>query len=173
MTDLLWITTTDLKNNTNIEQNVDDHRLKQAILTAQNIHIQELLGSAWYDSLAAKRTAQLTWTGLTSAEDTFINNYLNFAIRAYAYAEYLTTGNFNITNQGIEKQSGGNSENASMEENESLTRKAFSNARFYGERCTRHICLQDTNTFPLYDNNDQNPHPNTRGPWRSGNFTSV
>lgn len=171
MTTKLFISSTDVKNNTAIEKNVEDTRLKQAILHAQNIHIQEITGSAWYDSLAGKRTEEQTWTGLTASEETFIESYLNFALREFALYEYLFDANFNISNQSIEKQSATNSVSAELEEVKMLAERARSRADFYRERCLKFLC-DNSELFPLYDDSNQNLYPN-RNSFGAGNITPV
>lgn len=168
MTTKLFISTADLKDQTSIEKNVEDIRLKQAILAAQNVHIQEILGSDWYDSLASKRTIEGTWTGLTEDETLLIENYLDFAIREYALYEYLIEGNFSVSNQGIEKQSSNNSVSADLEEIQHLYRRAKDRADFYRQRCITYIC-DNEDKFPLYNNSDQNLHP-TRKNFNSNNI---
>jgi len=159
MTTKLWITPANIKNNTSIEKNVEDSRLKQSILSAQNIHINEILGSTWFDFLSNKRTEEQTWTGLTSSEQTFIDGYLDFTLREFALYEYLLEGNFNITNQSIEKQSGNNSISADLDEVRMLADRAKSRADFYRERCLKYLC-DNSVQFPLYDANNQNLYPN-------------
>lgn len=174
MTNLPWLTPAYIKTNSIIEKNVDDLKVTRAILAAQNFKIQSLLGDVWFNALAAKRTDELTWTGLTSAETIMIDSYLNPVLLHYAVMEYLVVGNFSISAQGIEKRASDNSVNADQAEVGYLIRNAQDKAQFASTLLVKYLCEHSTD-FPLYTNSTGALlHPKTKNSgYGSDTFSSM
>jgi hypothetical protein len=96
---VLLISETKLKAFTNINKNVDMDVLKAEVQIAQDIHLQTLLGTKFYDHLLN----QVSSTGNTFNADelTLVNDYIAPYLIQKAYAEAMPNIHYRAMNRGI------------------------------------------------------------------------
>lgn len=157
MATALLVTTDDLKNNTIIDGNVDTAKFIQFMRIAQEVHIQNYLGTSLYRSIQAKIIAG-TLTGDYLA---LVNNYLKDMVIYFAMVDYVPFAAFQISNGGVFKHRSENSDTATKEEIDSLTEKYRQFAQFFTRRFLDYIC-DNSNLFPEYNSSTQSDmYPST------------
>ena len=105
MATVLFITRTDLVKNSIIDGNVDTDKFIQFIKVAQEIEIQNYLGTKLYNKIGA----DIAGSGLSGNYLTLVNEYVQPMLIWYAQAEYIPYAAYQIKNGGVYKHT---SENA-------------------------------------------------------------
>jgi hypothetical protein len=157
MATALLVTTDDLKNNTIIDGNVDTAKFIQFMRIAQEVHIQNYLGTSLYRAIQAKIIAGT----LTGDYLDLVNNYLKDMVIYFAMVDYVPFAAFQISNGGVFKHRSENSDTATKEEIDSLTEKYRQFAQFFTRRFLDYIC-DNSNLFPEYNSSTQSDmYPST------------
>ena len=92
-----FITATQFKNNTAVEQNVDDKQVNIAVFKAQEINILPILGSNFYNHLMSQIEAET----LTTDEQDLIDGYISFCVYEWAAYHYAHSTYSKLTNKGV------------------------------------------------------------------------
>ena len=162
MATALFITPTDLKQNSLIDGNVDIDKFIQFIKIAQQIHIQNYLGGALYDKISN----DITNGTLTDPYLTLVKDYIKDMLIHYAMTDYLPFAAYQIGNGGVFKHVSENSESVSKNEIDTLIDKHRNFAQFYTRRFVDYMSFYNSN-FPEYNKNQNNDmYPDT-----DANFT--
>jgi hypothetical protein len=148
MAQALLITDTDLKKFTATNGNVDVDKFVQFIKIAQDIHIQNYLGT----KLLEKIEADIIAGTLSGNYLSLVNTYVKPMLIHWAMVEYLPFAAYTIANKGVYKHSSENSVNVEKNEVDYLTEKERSIAQHYTERFINYMCFNN-NLFPEYNNN--------------------
>ena len=158
MAESLIITRDDIVRYTALNGNVDTDKFLQFIKIAQDIHIQNYLGSKLFQKIQADIIA-----------NTLSGNYLNLVVSFvkpmlvhWAMVEYLPFAAYTIANKGVYKHSSENAENVDKNEVDYLLEKERSIAQHYTERFIDYMSFNQT-LFPEYRaniNNDMFPDTN-------------
>ena len=157
MATALLVTTDDLKNNTIIDGNVDTAKFIQFMRIAQEVHIQNYLGTSLYRAIQAKIIAGT----LTGDYLDLVNNYLKDMVMYFAMVDYVPFAAFQISNGGVFKHRSENSDTATKEEIDALTEKYRQFAQFFTRRFLDYIC-DNSNLFPEYNSSTQSDmYPST------------
>ena len=96
MATVLFITRTDLVKNSIIDGNVDTDKFIQFVKVAQEIEIQNYLGTKLYDKIGA----DISGAGLAGNYLTLVNEYVQPMLIWYAQAEYIPYAAYQIKNGG-------------------------------------------------------------------------
>ena len=150
MATALFISRTDLVKNSILDGNVDTDKFIQFIKIAQEIHIQNYLGSKLYDKISADIIAGT----LTGDYLSLVTDYLQPMLIHYAMMDYLPFAAYQIKNGGVFKHNSENSETVSKDEIDFLTKKQRDFAEYYTRRFIDYICF-NSNKFPEYNNNTE------------------
>lgn len=162
MATALFITPTDLKQNSLIDGNVDIDKFIQFLKIAQQIHIQNYLGGALYDKISN----DITNGTLTDPYLTLVKDYIKDMLIHYAMVDYLPFAAYQIANGGVFKHVSENSESVSKNEIDTLIDKHRNFAQFYTRRFVDYMSFYNSN-FPEYNKNQNNDmYPDT-----DANFT--
>lgn len=156
---VLLIQTDDLKRFSSLSGNLDDDKLIQFIKIAQDIHLQNYLGTDLLNALLDG----VENTNLTANETALINNYVKDMLIHWALVEALGHVAYTISNNGVFKRTNENSETVSKDELDSLIERHRKIAQSYTRRFVDYMCYND-NLFPEYDSNtneDMNPSKKT------------
>ena len=150
MATALFITPTDLKQNSLIDGNVDTDKFIQFIKIAQQIHIQNFLGTSLYDKISDDIIAG------TLAGDylTLVRDYVKDMLIHYAMVDYLPFAAYQVSNGGVFKHASENSESVTKSEVDSLVEKHRQFAQFYTRRLIDYMSFNNT-LYPEY-NTSQN-----------------
>lgn len=158
MAEALFITRDDLVRYTAVNGNVDTDKFIQFIKIAQDIHIQNYLGSKLFQKLQADIVAGT----LTGNYQSLVVTYVKPMLIHWAMVEYLPFAAYTIANKGVYKHTSENAENVDKNEVDYLLEKERSIAQHYTERFIEYMSFNN-NIFPEYranKNNDMFPDSN-------------
>ena len=151
----LFITREQLVKNTIIDGNVDTDKFLQFIKIAQEIHIQNYLGTQLYLKIAN----DVDNNTLTGDYLELVTDYIQPMLIHYAMVDYLPFAAYQIKNGGVFKHRSENSETPSKVEVDFLVQKYRDFAEYYTRRFVDFMCF-DNNKFPEYnDNQDSDIRP--------------
>lgn len=158
MAEALFITRADITKFTALNGNVDTDKFIQFIKIAQDIHIQNYLGSKLFQKLQADIIAGT----LTGNYQMLVETFVKPMLCHWAMVEYLPFAAYTIANKGVYKHSSENAENVDKNEVDYLLEKERSIAQHYTERFIDYISFNQT-LFPEFranKNNDMFPDSN-------------
>jgi hypothetical protein len=155
MAEALFITRDDIVKFTALNGNVDTDKFIQFIKIAQDIHIQNYLGSKLFQKLQADIVAGT----LTGNYESLVVTYVKPMLIHWGMVEYLPFAAYTIANKGVYKHSSENAENVDKNEVDYLLEKERSIAQHYTERFIEYMSFNQ-NLFPEFyanKNNDMFP----------------
>jgi hypothetical protein len=156
MATTLFITPNDLKQNTILNGNVDTDLFIQFIKIAQQMHIQNYLGTKLYEAI----TTKIDNSTLTGDYLDLTNEYIQPMLIHFAMVDYLPFANYQIRNGGVFKHRTDNSESTSKEELDILIQKHRTFADFYAKRFVDYMGIFASQKFPEYwQNRDDDMYP--------------
>lgn len=146
MAEVIFISIKYIKDNTAIEQNVDDSKITPYIRKAQNVYIMQLLGESFYNHLVTA----VAGSSLTAQEDAFIRQYLQPTLAEYAFYEMYPFLGIKTTNKGQSKENSEFSSNADLNEMKYMRNAIKDMADLYSIRLTKELKRgYDAGYFPL------------------------
>ena len=160
MATALFISTTDLKKNSIIDGNVDIDKMIQFVKVAQQIDIQNLLGTDLYNKISQ----DIIDDTLTGNYLTLVNTYVQPCLIWFAQMNYIPFAAYTITNKSVLKHSSETAQNVDKNEVDYLVSKAREYANYYSTRIADYLCFNN-NLFPEYlsnTNEDISPARNTQ-----------
>ena len=162
MATTLFITPKDLKSNTILNGNVDTDLFINFIKIAQQMHVQNYLGTKLYDAI----TLKINTSTLTGDYLALVTDYVQPMLIHFSLIDYLPFANYQIRNGGVFRHRSENSETVSKEELDILVQKHRTFADFYAKRFVDYMAIYASNLFPEYWTNandnmfpDTNPNP--------------
>ena len=156
MAEALLITRKDVVKFTAMNGNVDTDKFIQYIKIAQDVHVQNYLGTDLLESIQAKIIAGT----LTGDYLSLVTDYVKPLLCHWAMVEYLPFAAYTIANKGVYKHSSENAENVSKEEVDFLIEKERTTAQYYTDRFIDYMSFNASTKFPeYYSNNDNDIYP--------------
>ena len=157
MAEALLITRDDLVRFTSVNGNVDTDKFIQYIKIAQDIHIQNYLGT----ELLNKIKADIIASTLTGDYQSLVEAYVKPMLIHWAMVEYLPFAAYTIANKGVYKHSSENAENVAKDEVDFLLEKERKIAQHYTQRFIDYMSFNQQ-LFPEYnDNSNGDMYPDT------------
>tara|TARA_R100001463_G_scaffold103426_1_gene157720 strand:+ start:149 stop:655 length:507 start_codon:yes stop_codon:yes gene_type:complete len=146
----LFINRTDLIRNSILDGNVDTDKFIQFIKIAQEIDVQQIIGTKMYDGLTAAipnidLPANARWK-------TVLDDYIAPMLIWYAQSNYMPFAAYQIKNGGVFKHTSENSQSVDKNEIDFLVEKARTNAEWYSRRFIDFMSFNQT-TYPEYTSN--------------------
>jgi len=156
MATAIFIKRSDLVKNTALSGSVDTDKFIQFVKIAQEIHIQNYLGSDLYDKISS----DIISNTLTGDYLALVNDYVQPMLIHYAMVEYLPFAAYTIANGGVYKHNSENSSLAVKEEIDSLIAKERDYAEYYTQRLIDYMSFNASSKFPeYYSNNNEEIYP--------------
>tara|TARA_R110002074_G_scaffold227644_1_gene399257 strand:+ start:250 stop:765 length:516 start_codon:yes stop_codon:yes gene_type:complete len=153
MATALFITREDLVRNSIIDGNVDYDKIIQFVSVAQQIDIQNLLGTDLYNKISADIISGAGGgAGLVGNYLTLVNDYVQPTLIWFAQMNYIPFAAYSITNKGILKGSSETAQNVDKNEVDYLVSKAREYANYYSTRLVDYLC-SNSSLFPEYSSN--------------------
>ena len=153
MATALFINRTDLVKNSIIDGNTDVDKLLPFIKIAQQIDIQNLLGTDLYNKISADITSGASGgTGLSGNYLTLVNTYVQPTLIWFAQMNYIPFAAYSIKNGGVFKGSSETAETVNKNEVDYLVDKAREYANYYSTRLVDYLQF-NTDLFPEYNSN--------------------
>lgn len=163
MATALFITRNDLVKNSILNGNVDTDKFIQFIKIAQQMHIQNYLGTKLYDKISNDIIAGT----LTGDYLDLVNEYIQPMLIHFAMVDYLPFAAYEVKNNGLLKHRSENSETPTKDEIDFLTQKYRNFADFYTRRFIDYMAFNAPTKFPEYNENvNDDMYPD-----RDANFT--
>jgi len=157
MATALFISRTDLIKNSILDGNVDTDKFIQFIKIAQQIDIQNYLGTDLYNKISA----DIISDNLTGNYLSLVEDYVQPMLIHYAMMQYLPFVAYQIKNGGISKHSSENADSVSKDEVDYLVNKERNFAEYYTRRFIDYISFHEED-FPEYNsNNNEDISPDT------------
>jgi hypothetical protein len=155
MAQALFITRNDLVKYTAVNGNVDTDKFIQFVKIAQDIHIQNYLGSDLFNRIST----DIINDTLTGAYLTLVDTYIKPMVIHWSMVEYLPFASYSIANKGVYKHSAENSENVAKDEVDFLIEKSRNLAQYYTDRFISYMSFNQS-TYPEYNsNNNEDVYP--------------
>ena len=133
---------------TSLSGTIDSEKLTQWIKVAQDIEIQNILGSKLMDKVLADVSA----SSLTGDYLTMVDDYVVPVLCFYAAMNYVEKCVFDVSNGGIQIRRGESSESASLGEVKYLSQRYRDDAEHYAQRLKDWLCA-NSNKVPEYNQN--------------------
>ena len=163
MAQALFVTREDIVKFTALNGNVDPDKFTAFVKIAQDIHIQNVLGSNLFQKINNDIIASTIANPYLSLLTTFIKPMLIH----WAMVEYLPFAAYTIANKGIYKHGSENADTIAVDELNILIEKERNIAQHYQQRFLDYMRI-NTISFPEYTNNtSEDMYPD-----RNQNFTS-
>jgi len=148
MATALIISQKDIKRFTAMNGSIDSDLFLQYILIAQEIHIQNYLGS----NLLEKIQDDIIAGTLTGNYLNLVTKFVKPMLIHYAMAEYLSFAGYTISNKGVYKHSSENAETASNQDIKELISAETRIAEHYTQRFIDFMCTNSSD-YPEYNSN--------------------
>jgi hypothetical protein len=148
MAEALLISRNDIVKFTALNGNIDTDSFIQWIKVAQDIHIQNYLGT----NLLEKIKTDIINNTLANPYLSLLNSYIKPMLIHFAMVEYLPFSAYTIANKGVFKHTSENATSVEKNEVDFLVEKERMIAQNYTERFITYINFNNS-LFPEYNNN--------------------
>lgn len=158
MAQVLFVSPADVIKRTGINGNVDRDQMIQFIKIAQDIHIQNILGTNLFKKIAADIEAD----SLSGNYLTLFTDYIQDMVIHWAAIEILPYIHYKVANGGIYTKSSENGENITKQDLDYLVQKERDIAEHYSRRFVDHMAFYSSR-YPEYNtssNDDMYPSKN-------------
>lgn len=146
-TNVYFISETQLKEGSIIDENVDMKTLKPMILIAQDQRILPIIGTGIYNELKT----QIQSGTLTALNTTLLDSYITPALKMWVIYEYTIPSTYKYRNKNVGNQGGENNQPASIDDLLRLMDYWKDKAEWYSERITKYL-VENSNDYPKFDN---------------------
>jgi hypothetical protein len=140
-----------LKENSTVNVNLETKKLMPAINSAQDIFINDLIGSG----LSLELQNQISASTLTVLNTTLLVNYIRPALLWYTLVKLLMSSLAKISDGGLLEYEAENQKQISLEKFKLIYDEVNNNAQYYGQRLTNYL-MANSNSYPLFDNPGSN-----------------
>ena len=148
MAQALFITREDIIKHTALNGSIDANKFIQFVKIAQDIHLQNILGTDLFNKI----NDDIVASTLIAPYTTLLTTYIKPMTIHWAMVEFLPFASFTIANKGVYKHGSENGETASTEDMQKLIEKSRDLAQHYTQRFIDYICYNSA-TFPEYNSN--------------------
>lgn len=156
MAQALFVTRKDLVKFTSVSGGVDSDKFIQYIKIAQDIHIQNFLGTDLYNKISADIVADT----LTGDYLSLVTDHVKPMLIHWAMVEFLPFSAYTIANKGVYKNTSENADSVTKEEVDFLVEKERKTAQYYTDRFINYMSFNASSKFPeYYTNNNDDVYP--------------
>lgn len=141
----LFVNRDEIVKFTALNGNVDTDKFIQFLKIAQDIHIQEYLGTKLFEKI----NDGIVNNNLQEPYLSLLNSYIKPMAIHWAMVEYLPFAAYTIANKGVYKHNSENSDTVDKLEVDFLVEKERSIAQNYTRRFIDYMCY-NSSTFPEY-----------------------
>lgn len=148
MAQALFVSTEDIKQFTALNGSVDVDKFIQFVKIAQDIHIQNYLGTDLFNRISE----DIIDNTLTTPYSTLVTKYIKPMVIHWSMVEYLPFASYVIANKGVYKHGAENSSNVEKNEVDFLIEKQRDIAQHYTRRFQDYMTFNQS-LFPEYNSN--------------------
>lgn len=161
---VIFVSEEKIKAYTQMHENVQVQDVVPSVLMAQDIYLQPMLGTKFYNSLKTKILAGT----LNPDETVLVSEYVAPYMMNWGFAMALPWLKYKVVDKGILSGTSETASQTTKEELEFLISKVESTAQFYGQRL-REFLFDNPGMFPDYENPGVDGMlPNRNSPYFSG-----
>jgi hypothetical protein len=169
MENVLLVSEQRMKQWTSLDNNIRIELLTPSIIQAQDIYIQDTLGTKFYKRLKAGVIAN----DLTTNESTFLKDYVGPCLIQYALYLLLPSLKYKMVEAGIVNGTSEETQATTLEEMQYLRESALDTAQFYNQRMLEYL-IDNPGMFADYTNpGTDGMYPNKDTPYFSGLQTEI
>jgi hypothetical protein len=147
----IFVSADDIKRFTSLNGNVDVDKFIQFVKIAQDIHIQNYLGTKLFNKISE----DILDADLQEPYLALVNDYIKPMVIHWTMVEYLPYASYIIGNKGVYKHGAENSQTVDKSEVDFLIEKSRDTAQHYTRRFIDFMCF-NSNDFPEYLSNSNN-----------------
>jgi hypothetical protein len=168
---VLMVSEQRLKQWTSLDNNTRDEEITPSILDAQNVYVQQTLGTPLYNHIKEG----ILNTTLNADEILLLNEYIAPALMQYSLYLMLPNIKYKIVEKGILNGTSEETQPTSLDELKYLRQSTLDLAQFYDARLREFLCDADNGVYPLYDNPTPKDGmlPDKKSPYNSGLVTNF
>jgi hypothetical protein len=148
MAQALFISRDDIIKFTVLNGNIDTDKFIQFIKIAQDVHIQNYLGTRLFNRL----NDDIVNDDLTQPYSDLLSTYIKPMLIHWAMVEFLPYAAYTVANKGVFKHNSENSSNVDKNEIDFLIAKERDVAQSYTNRFIDYMCFNQV-SFPEYNAN--------------------
>ena len=157
-----------LKQLTNLDDNIRVEEITPFILQAQDLYLQDRLGTKFFDRLKNGIIAD----DLNADEKALLNDYISQTLAHYALYLMLPGLKYKLVDKGILSGESEETGATTLDELKYLRQTTLDTAEFYDERLRERLCDLPSGTFPEYSSpGSDGMMPNGQKPYFSGLVT--
>jgi hypothetical protein len=134
-----------LKNNTEVDRNLEDELIRVGIQNAQEVYIQKILGENLYEHLKSQIEADT----LTAKEIELLQKHISLCLANYSLYYLLDYVNYKITNRSVVQKGAENAVNVPQSAINVLKNSKKEIGEMYGKKIINFIHNYQ-NDFPKY-----------------------
>ena len=153
----LFVTREDIVKFTAMNGNVDTDKFIQFVKIAQDIHIQNYLGTKLFNKI----NDDIVSNTLASPYTTLLSKYIKPMVIHFAMVEYLPFAAYTIANKGVYKHNSENSINAEKNEIDFLVEKERNIAEHYTKRFIDFMSYNQASFPEYYLNSNGDMYPDS------------
>lgn len=143
----LFISPNQIKQDTFVDENVDEKALINSILWCQEEYTKAMLGTALYDEIKG----QIEAGTITANNTTLRDSYIRPALKWWVVYEAMDELHMKATNKAIMLKRSDNSDPVSLTDILNLKNKYRNRAERFDEKLRLYL-IENTDTYPLYSN---------------------
>lgn len=147
MAQVLLISETYIKTNSNLSESIDSKLLTSSVLSVQDLNLEPLIGTGLYNEIKTQAAAG----NLTPENKTLLEDYIQRCLLYWVLKDCLPFVHMKVNNKGVQKHSDTNSSPVDYNEMKRLGDLYEKKAWNYAERVVKFI-RQNIADYPLYDN---------------------
>ena len=153
-----------LKQWTNLDNNVRVEEITPFIIQAQDIYIQDQLGTKFYNRIKQG----VINNDLNADENTFLKDYIGPTLMQYALYLMMPGLKYKLSDKGVLSGSSEETTQTSLDELKYLRQSVIDTAEFYADRLREYL-IDNPGLFPEYQTpGTDGMYPNKQTPYFSG-----
>lgn len=159
-----------VKQWTNLDDNVRVNEVTPFIIQAQDIYLQDRLGTKFFTRLKAGVIAN----DLNADEQLLLNDYVGPMLAHYSLYLMMPGLKYKLVEKGVLNGTSEETTPTTLEELRFLRQATLDTAEFYDQRLKEYLCDVESGTFPEYsDPGSDGMHPNHETAYFSGLVTDT
>lgn len=148
MAQAIFVTRDDITKFTALNGNVDTDKFIQFVKIAQDIHIQNFLGTDLFNKI----NDDIVSNSLAAPYSTLLSTYIKPMVIHWAFYEYIPFSGVTFANKGVYRHGSENAESLTSEDLDKLAQKQQDIAQHYTQRFIDYMC-NNSSTYPEYNSN--------------------
>lgn len=145
MAKALFVSVKFLKENTYIDENVDEKNLNFTIVTVQDLKIHPIVGTGLFNELKTEVSAG----SVSALNQTLLNDFIQPAVLWWIIEQFPRWFTQRLTNKALMKKTSDNSVVADEDSIITVAQDARNKAEWYSTRITEFL-LENDEDYPLY-----------------------